>query len=83
MPTKKRRVGFIPRSDVFDLINRTKKLESFTNSKVSILEFSDFIHISPGYKLIKNYSSEGLLIFQLQPLKRVDNLLMRPYSSSF
>ena len=41
---------------VFDLIDRSKKLEKFTKSKVSIFKFNDFINISPGYNLIEKYS---------------------------
>lgn len=41
---------------VFDLINRAKQLEAITKSSVSVFNFSDFIHISPGYNLIKSYS---------------------------
>tara|TARA_B100001250_G_scaffold198002_1_gene169925 strand:+ start:4681 stop:5583 length:903 start_codon:yes stop_codon:yes gene_type:complete len=41
---------------VFDLINRAKRLEDLTKSNVSVFNFSDFIHISPGYNLIEKYS---------------------------
>ncbi|MBW3042436.1 hypothetical protein [Prochlorococcus marinus] len=41
---------------VFDLINRTKRLEDFTDTTISVINFHDFINISPGYNLIKTYS---------------------------
>ena len=34
MPTKKKRVGFIPRSDVFDIINKLSIESNLSNSKV-------------------------------------------------
>ena len=34
MPTKKRRVGFIPRSDVLDIINRLSFESNLSNSKI-------------------------------------------------
>ena len=34
MPTKKRRVGFIPRSDVLDLINKLSNESNLSNSKI-------------------------------------------------
>ena len=34
MPTKKRRVGFIPRSDVLDLINKLSYESNLSNSKI-------------------------------------------------
>ena len=34
MPTKKRRVGFIPRRDVLDLINKLSMENNLSNSKV-------------------------------------------------
>ena len=34
MPTKKRRVGFIPRSDVLDLINKLSFESNLSNSKI-------------------------------------------------
>ena len=34
MPTKKRRVGFIPRSDVFDLINKLSYESNLSYSKI-------------------------------------------------
>ena len=34
MPTKKRRVGFIPRSDVLDLINKLSIESNLSNSKI-------------------------------------------------
>ena len=34
MPTKKRRVGFIPRSDVFDLINKLSFESNLSISKI-------------------------------------------------
>ena len=34
MPTKKRRIGFIPRVDVLKVINKISEEEKFSNSKV-------------------------------------------------
>ena len=34
MPTKKRRVGFIPRNDVLDLINKLSHESNLSNSKI-------------------------------------------------
>ena len=34
MPTKKRRIGFIPRFDVLKIINKISEEEKFSNSKV-------------------------------------------------
>ncbi len=34
MPTKKRRVGFIPRSDVFEIINKLSLESNLSNSKI-------------------------------------------------
>ena len=65
MPTKKRRVGFIPRSDVFDLINKLSFESNLSISKIinilveEALNKRGFFNIKNGKVL--NYEDKKLL----------------------
>ena len=63
MPTKKKRVGFIPRSDVFDIINKLSIESNLSNSKVinmlveEALYKRGFFNMKTGKAFNESYSS--------------------------
>ena len=67
MPTKKRRVGFIPRSDVLDLINKL--------SYESNLSYSKIINILVEEALCKRglFNSEKVVVFGEDNNHNLDN----------
>ena len=44
MPTKKRRIGFIPRSEVLNLINKLSLETNLSNSKIISVRWENFKH---------------------------------------
>ncbi len=68
MPTKKRRVGFIPREVVLDLINKLSFESNLSNSKIINILVEEALHkrgifnINTGEVFLreKNYSSDEL-----------------------
>ena len=57
MPTKKRRVGFIPRSDVLDLINKLSVESNLSISKIINILVEEALY-KRGKFNIKNYEKD-------------------------
>ena len=80
MPTKKRRVGFIPRSDVFDLINKL----SF-ESNLSISKIINILVEEALYKRgIFNINNSNVLNYEsIHNLDKRNQILMNNYDKDF
>ena len=75
MPTKKRRVGFIPRSDVFDLINKLSFESNLSISKIINILVEEALY-KRGMFNIKNgkvLNSEKKLKFDNENLIKIKN----------
>ena len=60
MPTKKRRVGFIPRSDVFDLINQLSHESNLSYSKIINILVEEALYNRGLFKLKKDVSDDDI-----------------------
>ena len=65
MPTKKRRIGFIPRRDVLDLINKLSYESNLSNSKIINILVEEALHnrgiFSIEYCKVLNYKERLVL----------------------
>ena len=55
MPTKKRRIGFIPRAEVLRVINQISEEEKFSNSKVVNILIEEALYARGLIKKIEKY----------------------------
>jgi len=82
MPTKKRRVGFIPRDDVLKIIERISKEENLSNSKVISFLIEEALYTRGLFdkKKLREVTVSGKQKVSSDNLKKInDNLLDNDY----
>ena len=80
MPTKKRRIGFIPRFDVLKVINKISEEEKLSNSKVVNILLEEALHTRGLINEIEDPSyNEGLRDF----INKIGDLQNKFYENEF
>ena len=84
MPTKKRRVGFIPRSDVLDLINKLSYESNLSISKIINILVEEALYKRGIFNInndkVFNYESKTYLNKEIQVLMKNDD---KDFSNGF
>ena len=73
MPTKKRRVGFIPRNEVLDLINKLSYESNLSYSKIINILVEEALYKRGLFNLKKDKSSSEKLEFKEIKVEPFDN----------
>ena len=83
MPTKKRRVGFIPRSDVFDLINQLSYESNLSYSKIINILVEEALCNRGLYKLKKDDSKAFVNNKNQIEKKEIKSIINQRFNNTF
>ena len=84
MPTKKRRVGFIPRNEVLDLINKLSYESNLSYSKIINILVEEALYKRGLFKLKKDKSSSEKLEYKEKiGNKETKRILIQEFNHSF